>query len=230
MRLTAGEFARFEDKWPRSKGDRAIESRAVEIAKLHLRRQNADVTFPKPPRGADLSFMVPGSAAAQAVEVRGTASEGMAWVQLKVSSEVSLRLIKNGMAVYRVCAVFSRSPAVHVLHYGRDFMLDAEGEFVPINPAQKVFQRMSSEGSKYAALRDWLAEQEGTEVTLPLREADELLGFALPLSARRYQAFWANQTDTSMRPWAKAWQDAGFRVDSLQLTPDGWVRFKRNDG
>jgi len=84
--------------------------------------------------------------------------------------------------------------------------------------------------SKYDTLRDFLKKRSETEVTLLFSQAPEILGFALPASATKYQAFWANQSNTTVRPWAKAWQDAGFRVESYRLgEKDGWVRFKRGD-
>jgi hypothetical protein len=84
--------------------------------------------------------------------------------------------------------------------------------------------------SKYETLRDFLKKRNEAEVTLLFSRAPEILGFSLPASAIKYQAFWANQSDATRRPWAKAWQDAGFRVESFRLSEkNGWVRFKRED-
>ena len=86
----------------------------------------------------------------------------------------------------------------------------------------------SPQTSKYEPLREYLEGQTGQQVTLSFEKASEVLGFPLPSSAHKYQAFWANQTDTTQRPWARAWQEAGFDVDSYRLSEiDGWVRFKR---
>jgi len=85
-----------------------------------------------------------------------------------------------------------------------------------------------SQASKYDALRQYLEGECGDKVTLSFNAANNILGCPLPASAHRHQAFWANQTDTSRRPWAKAWQEAGYEVESYRLSEkDGWVRFRR---
>lgn len=82
--------------------------------------------------------------------------------------------------------------------------------------------------SKYHSLTDYLNKQNNKEVTLLFSQAEKILGFPLPKSALLYQAFWANQTNTIKRPWARAWQEAGFYVDSYRLSgQNGWVIFKR---
>lgn len=82
--------------------------------------------------------------------------------------------------------------------------------------------------SKYEQLRYYLEKQKTSEVTLKLDAAHELIGFRFPASAYMYQAYWANQTDTSNRPWARAWQQAGYRVDGYSLKKNGgWVRFTK---
>jgi hypothetical protein len=82
--------------------------------------------------------------------------------------------------------------------------------------------------SQYDALRTYLEHEKTPEVTLHFKDAAAQLGFPLPDSAHKHRAFWANQSDTTNRPWARAWQEAGYEVDSCRLSElDGWVRFKR---
>lgn len=59
--------------------------------------------------------------------------------------------------------------------------------------------------------------QSGTSITLSFEEIEGILGFQLPLSARKYGAWWANQRDFSGRPQAQAWLSAGFEVDQINL-------------
>jgi hypothetical protein len=179
------------------------------------------------------------------IEVKGTASLGVAWQQLKVSSQNSWRLlVEERIPVYRVSDVSGRSSTLYVLLYGQDFFLEQEARWTfklmrnAIDRTPSIVKskgnlevRVSNErvkGSKYDALREYLKSKSADEVTLQFKDAAEVLGFPLPSSAYKYQAFWANQSDTRNRPWAEAWQEAGYKVDSYRLSEsDGWVRFTR---
>lgn len=44
-------------------------------------------------------------------------------------------------------------------------------------------------------------------------EIEEILGFSLPLSARKHQAWWANQDKAQSR----AWEEAGWKTTDLDL-------------
>lgn len=84
--------------------------------------------------------------------------------------------------------------------------------------------------SKYDALKSYLRQQNKDEVTLFFEDAQRILGFPLPPSAVDHRTFWGNQKDTSNRPWARAWQAAGYYIDEVhQAKHNGWVRFKRTD-
>jgi hypothetical protein len=57
-------------------------------------------------------------------------------------------------------------------------------------------------------------------------EIAALLGEPLPRSALEHRAWWSNQTDTSNRPQAAAWVEAGFKVSEVhQELSEGWVEF-----
>jgi hypothetical protein len=209
----------------------------MEIACIYLRRQHPDCVFEAPVAGADLNFRPTPDSPSQAVEVKGTEFDGLAWGQLKVSSPDSMRLLESGAPVYRVSNVFGCAPKIYVLLHGKDFVLQPEprwafksvrrGAPVSGDRAAPASEQKSAGRSKYDALRAWLDEQKGDTVTLRFSDAERVLGFPLPSSAYAYQAFWANQRDVANRPWARAWTTAGFRVDQYKLSQDGWVRFRR---
>jgi hypothetical protein len=78
---------------------------------------------------------------------------------------------------------------------------------------------------KYDPLRDYLAARGHLpEVRLTLAEVGTILGSPLPNSAFDYREWWANQSDTTNRPQAAAWLDAGFVVGEVhQDRATGWV-------
>jgi hypothetical protein len=66
-------------------------------------------------------------------------------------------------------------------------------------------------------------ETATSPATLTFGEIEAILGTALPLSARRHRAWWANSKDRTL---ARQWLAAGWRADSLDLA-GGWVRLTR---
>ena len=231
---------------PESEGNGSIERRAEEIVKIYFRKKDPQCQFVAMPRkGADLHVVFSDDAPPIVIEVKGTKSSGLAWNQLKVSSQHSWRLLaEERVPVYRVTEVFERSPSIYILVHGQDFVLDHEPRwtFKRINPrnVDHLSARNTREDSatpliledarrsKYDALREHLKGEGTLEVTFHFKDAVRILGFPLPSSAHKYQAFWANQSNTAHRPWARAWQRAGYEVDSYRLSElEGWVRFKR---
>ena len=82
---------------------------------------------------------------------------------------------------------------------------------------------------KYERLENYLHEKKSSrnDINLSFREIESIIGGPLPKSAYQYKAWWANQTDTSTRSQARAWQSAGYKVDAIQLTgKDSWVWFR----
>lgn len=63
-------------------------------------------------------------------------------------------------------------------------------------------------GGKYAPLGEALAASSAATVSLSFREVERILGFALPASARRYSAWWQNDT-TGSHSHARSWLGAG---------------------
>jgi hypothetical protein len=80
----------------------------------------------------------------------------------------------------------------------------------------------TSRGSRYEPLRDYLDASAERAVTMRFAELETLLGRALPASARRHTAWWAN----GGHPQANAWLDAGYEVVTKDLR-EGWVRFEK---
>lgn len=70
--------------------------------------------------------------------------------------------------------------------------------------------------SKYNPLRDYLKTRDTTAVHMTFRHIEDVLGCALPLSARQYAHWWANDT-TGNHTQAQAWLAAGRKVVKLDL-------------
>jgi hypothetical protein len=66
----------------------------------------------------------------------------------------------------------------------------------------------------YTPMREFLSAQPIERVRLGFREVERIIGRPLPKSARDYQAWWANDPTHSQ---AKAWLDAGWRTENLNL-------------
>jgi hypothetical protein len=68
--------------------------------------------------------------------------------------------------------------------------------------------------AKYDRLTDWLKKP-----TLPLTfdEIETIIVERLPASAAQYRPWWGNETNADSRQ-CHAWLDAGWRVDSVDLS------------
>ena len=238
------ELRALDAKFPQSLASAVIGKRAEEIVKIYFRRTDPKCKFSRPHNGADLEVQFLDGQNRLVLEIKGTDASSVSWQKLKVSSEHSWRhLVEERIPVYRVIEVFGKSPSIIELLHDRDFTLEPEPRWsfkpkrssaVPSPLAappsdSKIFHVAStSRASKYARLAEYLSRQKTNAVTLTFAELRNVLGFPLPSSATKYQAFWGNQLDTRVRPWARAWQKAGYRVDSFKLHPtEGWVRFAR---
>ena len=80
--------------------------------------------------------------------------------------------------------------------------------------------------SKYRALGPALANRKNDIWRATFSELEQILGFALPDSAREYQAWWSNQSDASTHRHARVWQEAGWRTCELDLGSET-VTFER---
>jgi hypothetical protein len=73
--------------------------------------------------------------------------------------------------------------------------------------------------AKYDPLREYLAARTEPFLMLSFSEIERILGEELPASARRHQAWWANETDGNHAE-ARAWLDAGYRTRGLDLNAE----------
>ena len=81
----------------------------------------------------------------------------------------------------------------------------------------------------YDPLRDYLMGCHSDEVALTFAEVEAILERALPTSARKYDAWWANLGDdvSTRHSHARSWHDAGYRARANRTA--GTVVFRRAD-
>src|ERR1700748_939010 len=79
--------------------------------------------------------------------------------------------------------------------------------------------------SKYDPLRRFLEARPGDEIPMTFSEIEKVLGFVLPDSARKFPAWWSNNTGTQVA--VSAWRDAGYRTTRVDI-PSGRVTFVRD--
>lgn len=78
--------------------------------------------------------------------------------------------------------------------------------------------------SKYDVLADYLKKCGKIVIRLSFDTIEEILGFELPMSAHKHQAWWANATTS--HPYAAGWLSAGYKVSAFNQT-DKWVEFTK---
>ena len=83
--------------------------------------------------------------------------------------------------------------------------------------------------SKYYPLEQFLraTPDELDLLTLGFQQIETIIGSQLPASHTLYRQWWENQSDPTNRPQAEAWLKAGFRVEDVRLSDDGWVTFRK---
>ena len=82
--------------------------------------------------------------------------------------------------------------------------------------------------AKYDPLKVYLKKKSFSmqEITLSYDQINEILQSNLPSSAYNHSAWWSNEID-GQHVQAHAWQDAGWKVESVYFTKRR-VRFIRN--
>ena len=98
--------------------------KAVEIAKIYLKRKYPAGSLIKPKKGADLAIRTNGRRID--FEVKGTLDESIALDKLKVSSKASHDLLRSGIKVLRIMDVRARTPKVAEMKCGVHFRLKRE--------------------------------------------------------------------------------------------------------
>lgn len=78
---------------------------------------------------------------------------------------------------------------------------------------------------KYDPLKDHLSRSSDPILTLSFTEIERIIGTDLPASARRHQAWWANNESSPGRQcWS--WIGGGYLTEALDLNA-GTVTFRR---
>jgi hypothetical protein len=70
--------------------------------------------------------------------------------------------------------------------------------------------------SRYQPLAEFLAAQKGDSWDASFAEVEACLGFALPQSAYKYPAWWANQTGAG-HTQTRGWRSVGWRTSKVDL-------------
>lgn len=91
-----------------------------------------------------------------------------------------------------------------------------------VKPAQRRAARRGR-SSSYAALGEHLDEQSKSAVSLGFSDIESILSRALPASAYRHRAWWAN---TESHSQAAEWLQRGWRASDLDLEREQ-VTFRR---
>ena len=71
---------------------------------------------------------------------------------------------------------------------------------------------------KYAPLQQRLAQADGRSLTLSFAEIEETIGAKLPTSARKHQAWWANNPNGHSH--CRAWIAVGWRTGNLNIAEE----------
>ena len=81
---------------------------------------------------------------------------------------------------------------------------------------------------KYDALRYHLETipHNVSGLTLTFAKIESILGATLPPSARQHRAWWANPSSPTDHPYAQAWLNIGWVVESVDQQQE-WVHFQR---
>ena len=98
-----------------------------------------------------------------------------------------------------------------------------DNAYSPQGPQMGQREAGSRPRSKYDPLYDHLVNHPETVIALSFSEIERILGFALPASARRYQAWWANEREGT-HSHARSWLEASYGTQGVDLNAQT-VRF-----
>ena len=87
-------------------------------------------------------------------------------------------------------------------------------------PKPQTAMQLDKVSAKYRGLAEYLLSSNETRVTLSYSQIEEILGFALPDTARKFkQSYWAN---TETHSYASSWMAVGYKtrvdIDSDTVT------------
>ena len=114
---------------------------------------------------------------------------------------------------------------VHTVERLYEEQRGAEGSPVVPNaapPSRDMPTTSRAMRGKYAPLYRYLITRTGFQWRTSFGEIETVLGFDLPASARRHQAWWANE-DGGSHSHARAWREAGWRPREVNLRAETLV-------
>lgn len=77
-------------------------------------------------------------------------------------------------------------------------------------PKPQTAMQLNKVSSKYRGLTEYLLSSNETKVTLSYSQIEEILGFNLPNTARKFkQAYWAN---TKTHSYASSWMNVDYKA------------------
>jgi hypothetical protein len=71
--------------------------------------------------------------------------------------------------------------------------------------------------SQYDPLYKWLRASSGRRIATTFEKIESILAFKLPYTARARPQWWANEQGNSRHVQCRAWLDAGFHTENLNL-------------
>ena len=89
------------------------------------------------------------------------------------------------------------------------------------------YKRLAERG-KYALLYLRLSHLSNDEWKTTFGEIEAILGFSLPLSARLYRPWWANQSRGNGHSQALAWGEAGWKTAEIDMEGETVVFRRKN--
>lgn len=127
----------------------STEKKACLVVRKYLRdKYGRGVVVTEDRDGADLRVSV-GGKETEAIEVKGTATDEIAWVKLKVSSLQSYRALKTRTArMYRVVNVESARPRIFILEFGTHYDLVPEPRWA-VRAASRAARSYPLRGTPY---------------------------------------------------------------------------------
>jgi hypothetical protein len=81
---------------------------------------------------------------------------------------------------------------------------------------------------KYEPLSTYLTRQTAAEVALTFAQIESLIGASLPPVAHKHRAWWSNNASNNVM--TKAWLDAGFQTEKVDMNAETLVFRRRTDG
>ena len=93
---------------------------------------------------------------------------------------------------------------------------------------QETKYKEKASAGKYRGLYAHLSGLQSSEWKTSFSEVESVIGFGLPASARRYDAWWANENGDSRHSQSIAWTAAGWETAEVDMDAET-LSFKRRE-